>query len=303
MNVGLIASRRRVSRAIAENGRVAFLLSTDAGAGLVEELRPILGCDFDVHRRGQHSDGIDLLIEERSPGEGQSSPLPAGVRVLTLTEVYAACTGRMPLSLVQPEDLENRLRGKTARWRVLDSAVGAALLVLSLPLQLLVGVAVAVEAGFPVLFSQQRLGRGKRPFTLLKFRTMTRDAEAEGPRWSTRDDPRVTRLGRLLRRCHLDELPQLWNLARGDLGLIGPRPIRETFARRLTAHEPLYEARFLHPPGVTGWSQVLGPYGATIDEHLVKLEMDLLYLAYGNRLDDLFILAKTVQVMLTGKGV
>lgn len=155
------------------------------------------------------------------------------------------------------------------------------MLVLSAPLQLLLALAVAVDSGRPILFRQVRLGRFKEPFSLYKFRTMVPGAEAGGARWAVPDDPRVTHLGRILRRYHLDELPQLWNVVRGDLALIGPRPIRDEFRRRLAERQPLYNLRFLHRPGLTGWSQVRGTYGSTIEEQIVKLEMDLLYLTSG----------------------
>ncbi len=207
---------------------------------------------------------------------------------------------------MEPSWLGRRLleSGHARRWRRgLDFLAGSLLLVLSAPLQLLIALAVAIDSGWPVLLRQERLGRFQEPFTLYKIRTMVPDAEAGGPRWAVPDDPRVTRLGRLLRRYHLDELPQLWNVVRGDLALTGPRPIRERFRCRLAARQPLYNLRFLRRPGLTGWSQVRGPYGSTVDEQMVKLEMDLLYLARGGWLDDLYILLATARRVVGGKGV
>ncbi len=323
--MSLVADRRRGARSL-RGRRVAFLLSTDDAVRRADELRALLDSEPRLWQRdrqdredilgGLSSDAnrpIDLLAVEAggtTDREISGAARAAGVTVVDFVELYTACTGRLPLTLLEPADVERRLQiaATTAarrRWwqRPFEAAVGALLLVLAAPLLLVVAVVVAVCDRRPVLFRQRRLGRGKRPFTLLKFRTMVHDAEAGGPRWAAPSDPRVTRLGRHLRRHHLDELPQLWNVVRGDLGLIGPRPIRRAFARRLTEQQPLYDARFLHPPGLTGWSQVLGPYGSTVDEHLVKLEMDLLYLERGSLLDDLYILAKTARATVTGGGL
>ncbi len=244
--------------------------------------------------RGRHAESI------------RAAAAVAGVRVLDVVAFYSASTGRLPVDLVDPAWLGRRIleRSRARRWRWgFDFLAASLLLVLSVPFQLLIALAVALDSGLPVLLRQQRLGRFQEPFTLYKFRTMIPDAEAGGPRWAVPDDPRVTRLGRLLRRYHLDELPQLWNVVRGDLALIGPRPIRERFRRRLAARQPLYNLRFLRRPGLTGWSQVRGPYGSTVDEHMVKLEMDLFYLASGSWLDDLYILLATVRKVAGGKGV
>ncbi len=310
-------------------GRLAVALATDAGEGRWQEIRQRAARRYELAGvwrldRAGADDGVperiravDLLVCESAPEGGRedgrdlAEPLraaaaEAGVRVLDLVSFYTAFAGRLPLDLVEPAWLARRLleRSRERRLkRLFDLAAGSLLLVLSLPLQLLVALAVAIDSGRPVLFRQERLRRFKEPFTLYKFRTMVADAEAEGPRWAVADDPRVTRLGRWLRRYYLDELPQLWNVVRGHLALVGPRPIRDQFRRRLAERQPLYNLRFLHRPGLTGWSQVRGAYGSTEDEQLVKLEMDLLYLASGGWLDDLYILSRTVGAVAGGKGI
>ncbi len=330
--MSLVTDRRRSRRSLAGR-RVAFLLTTDAAVSRAGDLRPLLDSEPRIWRRDRQSTGalrrqlaappgVDLIVREAGTaasaaggGNAEAELLETAasnsVEVVDFVALYSACTGRLPLTLLRASGVEHRLRTACAaparrrrRWqRPIDFVFGAIFLLLAAPLLLAVAAAVAAGDGWPVLFRQRRLGRGERPFTLFKFRTMKRDAEAAGPRWATPGDPRVTRLGRYLRRHHLDELPQLWNLLRGDLTLIGPRPIRQAFARRLAERQPLYELRFLHPPGVTGWSQILGPYGSTEGEHLVKLEMDLLYISRGGLLDDLYILMWTARAAISGKGV
>lgn len=231
----------------------------------------------------------------------------AGVRVVDLIDFYATFTGRIPLDLVDDYWLLENYRA--TRWRVmynrtrrsLDIALGALLLLVCLvPLLVLALVVVATSRG-PAIFRQKRLGRFRRPFMLFKLRTMRADAEHGGPQWAQPNDPRVTPIGWILRESHLDELPQLWNLLSGDITLIGPRPIRAHFADELSGVLPRYELRFLAKPGLTGWSQVLGPYGANVDEHRIKLEMDLYYIHNANFVLDAYILVRTVRVVLSGR--
>jgi len=186
--------------------------------------------------------------------------------------------------------------------RLLDLA----LVLLSAPLALiLVGLAaLAIKLSSPgrVFFVQERLGRHGLPFPCYKLRTMIEGAEQGLPRWATDNDPRVTRVGRWLRRSRLDELPQLYNVWRGDMSIVGVRPIRQHFAKLLADQEPLYYLRFLAKPGLTGWDQVNNGYPCTVEGQLRKFRFDLYYLRNASLRLDLLILAKTIIVMLRGKG-
>ena len=190
-----------------------------------------------------------------------------------------------------------------AASRILDIVLTALLLVVAAPLLLAVAVAVVIDGGFPIFYRQTRVGRGGRPFGVVKFRSMRPDAEKlSGPVWAQAADPRITRVGRILRRYRLDELPQLFNVLKGDMSLVGPRPERPHFVDVLRAQVPLFELRTIVRPGLTGWAQVRLAYGASSDDARQKLEYDLYYVAHRNPWFDLAILAETARVVLTGDG-
>jgi lipopolysaccharide/colanic/teichoic acid biosynthesis glycosyltransferase len=177
------------------------------------------------------------------------------------------------------------------------------LLPLALPLMALLALLIACTAGGPVLYWQPRVGRGGRLFNMPKLTTMRPAAEAQtGPVWATPHDPRVTPVGRLLRRTHLDELPQLLLVLTGAMSLIGPRPERPEFVQEFRRHLPDYEQRHAVRPGITGWAQVNLPYDRTLEDVSRKLQYDLHYLHHQRPLLDLTILARTFVVMLRGTG-
>jgi lipopolysaccharide/colanic/teichoic acid biosynthesis glycosyltransferase len=166
-----------------------------------------------------------------------------------------------------------------------------------------IAAAIKLESPGPVFYRQMRAGQGGRPFQLLKFRTMIAGAEADGQaRWARAIDARVTRVGRLLRRTRLDELPQLFNVLRGDMSLIGPRPERPELIAVLEQEIPFYRARLLVKPGLTGWAQVNYGYGRSVEDARVKLEYDLYYIKQQSIWLDLVILFRTVEVVLGMKG-
>ena len=186
--------------------------------------------------------------------------------------------------------------------RLAEIAFCTALLALTLPLMLVTAVAIRLEGGGPVLFRQIRIGQHGAPFHVLKFRTMRTDAEPNGPVWATVNDPRITRIGALLRRSRIDELPQLLNVLRGDMSLVGPRPERPHFAELLAREIPGYHDRAAVKPGITGWAQVRFRYGSSVEDARRKLEYDLYYLRHRSLLLDLLILALTVRVVLSHQG-
>jgi len=187
--------------------------------------------------------------------------------------------------------------------RLLDILVSTTLLVLLSPILLAVSLAVVLDSGFPVLYRQGRVGRKGRLFPVLKFRTMRADAEqTSGPVFASEGDPRVTRVGRFLRRYRLDELPQLLNVLVGQMALVGPRPERPHFFNVLRRDVPLFELRTCVRPGITGWAQIRLPYASDSDETRAKLEYDLYYVMHRSLWFDLAILLETLRVVLSGAG-
>jgi sugar transferase (PEP-CTERM system associated) len=187
--------------------------------------------------------------------------------------------------------------------RFFDITVSLVLITLTLPLLLLAMIAVMIDSGLPIFYSQERVGQGGRRFNIHKLRTMRRDAEADGkPRWAGVRDQRITRIGGLLRKTRIDELPQLWNVLRGDMSFVGPRPERPFFVEQLTERIPFYDVRHSVKPGVTGWAQVRLPYGASVEDGMAKLQYDLYYVKNHSLFLDLMILVETIQVVVLGKG-
>jgi sugar transferase (PEP-CTERM system associated) len=193
-------------------------------------------------------------------------------------------------------------RGTLFAKRLLDLAAASIGLLLAAPLMLLVAIAVRLDSPGPILFRQERLGRGGKPFTLWKFRSMTTDAEKHGAVWAAKNDPRVTRVGRFIRKTRLDELPQLWNVLLGDMSLVGPRPEREPFVRQLIESIPFYEQRLVVRPGLTGWAQIKAPYASSFEESMEKLKYDLYYIKNLSLFLDISILLSTARIVLLGRG-
>jgi sugar transferase (PEP-CTERM system associated) len=191
--------------------------------------------------------------------------------------------------------------GRTIK-RLLDIVVSLGLLVASAPLMCGVALLIRWETPGPVLYRQQRVGKSGEPFTLLKFRSMSVEAETGAPKWAQQNDPRVTRIGKFIRRTRIDELPQLVNVILGHMSLIGPRPERPFFVEELCRQIPYYAERHVVRPGLTGWAQINYPYGASIDDARRKLEYDLYYLKNQSILLDLYIMISTVRVILFREG-
>ncbi len=186
--------------------------------------------------------------------------------------------------------------------RTTDIILSLVALILTLPIITLVAVAIWLETGRPILFRQKRTGLGGREFEILKFRSMYQNAEPNGPSWAVHDDARITRVGRFIRNCRLDELPQLFNVLRGEMSLVGPRPERPYFCRLLEEHIPFFALRHSVRPGITGWAQIKYKYGASIEEAKTKLEYDLFYIKHLSILVDVVILFETAKVVLWGRG-
>jgi sugar transferase (PEP-CTERM system associated) len=187
--------------------------------------------------------------------------------------------------------------------RLFDLAVSGMLLLLSLPVMLVAALCIYLESGGPILYRQQRVGQGGRIFTLYKFRSMKTDAECGGtPQWASANDDRTTRVGRFIRKWRIDELLQVFNVIRGDMSLVGPRPERPYFVDQLVKQIPYYALRHCARPGITGWAQVRYQYGASVDDAIEKLQYDLYYVKNHCLFLDLMILISTVEVVIWGKG-
>ncbi len=184
--------------------------------------------------------------------------------------------------------------------RLFDIAGSALGLLLSLPLWPFIALAVKIDSNGPVFFTQERVGWRGNTFRIIKFRTMVNNAEAAGPQWATKNDARVTHVGHLLRRTRMDELPQLWNVFRGQMSLVGPRPERPEFVEELTQEIPYYDHRHLVPPGLTGWAQVRYRYGASKEDAIKKLQYELYYVRHLSVMLDIEILLRTVPLIAKG---
>lgn len=237
----------------------------------------------------------------------------SGTRIYDLTDFYETYLEKIPVMQLRDNwfalshgfDLLHhnmQLRIK----RLLDVALAVILLVVTSPFMLLVVLAIALDLRKkyrgPVIYRQLRTGMGGEEFYIYKFRTMVEDAEAEGPQWAIHNDTRITPIGRFLRKTRLDELPQLWNVLKGDMSFIGPRPERPDFNRELERAIPYYDLRHLIKPGITGWAQVKYNYGSSTEEALEKLQYDIYYIKNYSLLLDLFIVLKTIRVILGQRG-
>jgi sugar transferase (PEP-CTERM system associated) len=230
-----------------------------------------------------------------------------GIRVEDVNTVYERLTGKLLVEDLRPSWLIFSDDYCASRWtrrskRVFDILLALVVLVLSTPFLILTALAVWLESGSPILYRQERVGENGRLFTLNKFRSMRKDAEQGTPVWAQAEDDRVTRVGRLIRKTRLDELPQLWNVLRGDMSFVGPRPERPFFVNQLAEQVPFYEQRHAVKPGITGWAQVKYRYGASFEDSLEKLRYDLYYVKHLSIPFDLTILFDTVKVVLFAKG-
>lgn len=220
---------------------------------------------------------------------------------------YERITGRVHLGMMRPSLMIFSGRGRQARINAITRTAmhrGVALIgaILSLPIALVTAILIKLESPGPVLYKQERLGRNGHPFTLMKFRSMCDNAEKDGPVWAQDGDDRMTRVGRIIRQIRVDEIPQFWNILRGDMNFVGPRPERPHFVRQLAEEIPYYEQRHLIAPGLTGWAQIKYPYGASIEDARQKLQYDLYYIKNQRLLLDAAILFETVKTILLGRG-
>lgn len=284
--------------------------------GIIDDDPEKTGMEIDGHPVLGGSDQLLTLIQEESvsdivvaiSGEMQGSTFQilldaqeSGVEISRLPAMYEELMGRVPIRLLETDWI---LRSFVDQSRVsefyelgkrivdiLGGLIGVGLFFVTLPF---ISLGILLDSGRPVFYTQTRAGRGAQNYRIYKFRTMVQDAEADGiPQWAKEDDERATRIGKILRRTHLDELPQFINVLRGEMSLVGPRAERPELVDMFQEHVPFYRARLLVKPGITGWAQVNFGYASTIDETVVKLEFDLYYIKHRNLLIDFVILLRT----------
>jgi len=231
-----------------------------------------------------------------------------GINIIDGESFYERITGKLLVEKINPTWLilsDGFVKSKMARAikRLIGLVLSTGMLVLLSPLLLLVGVAIRLESPGPILFSQKRVGEYGKPFTLYKFRSMTHHAEkGTGPVWAAQNDKRITRVGKIIRRLRIDELPQLWNVLKGDMSFVGPRPERPYFVDRLKDIIPYYRERFSVRPGVTGWAQIKYTYGSSEKDALEKLKYDLYYIKNMSLVLDFMVIFHTVKTVLLGRG-
>lgn len=246
--------------------------------------------------------------ESRHAAEALLGSKLSGIRVLDDTRFYEHHLGRIDLDTIDANwlliaDGFDQTRLGEASKRATDIVVSLLLLLAACPLMVITACLIKLDSKGPVFYRQQRTGLRGAPFTVLKFRSMTVDAEAGGdPRWAQHRDPRVTRVGSVIRPMRIDELPQLLNVLRGEMSMIGPRPERPHFVQQLGRVIPFYNERSCVKPGLTGWAQVNFPYGASVEDAREKLAYDLYYVKNRNLLLDMLILLSTIRVVLFREG-
>jgi len=234
--------------------------------------------------------------------------LPLKVSFFDFATFYEKITGKIPVTTVeQTWFLENLTESGKKTYegikRIIDVLLSVLLLILSLILVPFVVLAIKLSDKGPIFFTQVRVGKNGKNFTAIKFRTMKVGAEKNGPQWATKNDPRVTKLGKFLRKTRIDEIPQLINVIKGEMSLVGPRPERPEFVEELQSQIPFYKERLLVKPGLSGWAQVAGPaYGGSKEESLEKLQYDLFYIKNRSFGLDLSIMLKTIRTVLMVRG-
>ena len=260
--------------------------------------------------RADVSEVVVALTERR----GGSMPLRElldckinGIQVSDINTHFEKTLGQILIGYVKADwlifgDGFDQGRMRSAIKRVFDIFSALLLLLVSAPIMLVTMLLIKLESPGPVLFRQERVGRNGETFEVIKFRSMRTDAEKDGPRWATKSDDRVTRVGRIIRLVRIDELPQLFNVLVGDMSMVGPRPERPFFVNQLTRDIPYYAVRHSVKPGVTGWAQVRYEYGSTMEDARRKLQFDLYYVKNHSLVLDLLILLETVTVVISGRG-
>jgi sugar transferase (PEP-CTERM system associated) len=260
------------------------------------------------------SEGINRIIvalKDRRAKLPMSALLDCKLAGITIEEgetFRERATGKIPLDHLKPSwmvfsDGFKSLRTRKISKRIFDIFLSAFVFILAAPVMLVAAIVIKLESSGPVIFKQERVGENSKVFEIYKFRSMRQDAEkGTGPVWAGTSDDRVTRVGRLIRRTRIDELPQLINVIIGNMSFVGPRPERPFFVDKLKEVIPYYEMRLVAKPGITGWAQIKYPYGASVQDALEKLQFDIYYIKNMSPLLDVMIIFWTIKVVISGSG-
>jgi sugar transferase (PEP-CTERM system associated) len=271
--------------------------------GLTDELAAIV--------KRESIDRIVVAMGERRgqlPTDGLLQLSLAGeVSIEEGASFYERVTGRVSLAMMRPSWLIFTGRGRQAKLSAISrNAVHRFVaflgFLLSLPIVIVTALLIKVDSRGPIFYKQERVGKNGKPFTLMKFRSMRTDAEKSGPVWASKGDDRTTRVGKIIRKIRVDEIPQFWNIIKGEMSFVGPRPERPHFVAQLAAEIPYYEQRHLIAPGLTGWAQIKYPYGASIEDARQKLQYDLFYIKNFSLILDGIIMFETIKIILFGRG-
>jgi exopolysaccharide biosynthesis polyprenyl glycosylphosphotransferase len=314
-----------------------FLDDNPQKLGTTIDGAPVLGTSSQIDEMiGHHKIGIVVVAithEKSSPLLNNLVRLSfMGVQVIDMPSLYEVLAGKIPTDHISDvwllfHSLNNAKIYYRLFRRVMDLALASLALALIWPLWILIAAAIKIDSPGPIFFRQERLGKDGKPFQIVKFRTMVTDAEENGPQFACHHDPRITRVGRMLRKWRLDEMPQMYNILKGEMSFIGPRPEREVFIREFQKMVPVlregtratdpqgvpvmcgyqeripyYSYRLLIKPGITGWAQVMHSYSATLEETKAKLQYDLYYIKNMSLVLDMAILLKTIRIVLFGWG-
>ena len=290
-----------------------IVMNGDAEEGIKQETRIELKGSLVNYALNNQIDEIVVASDERRNNIPIDELFACKIRGIEITEILDFIereTGQIAVNLIYPSWViysngfasANHLRN-TLDW-IFNAAMASILLFVTWPIMLLTAVLIKLDEGLkaPVFYYQERVGLDGEPFNIIKFRSMRLDAEKFGAQMASEDDPRITKIGNILRKYRIDELPQIYNVIRGDMGFVGPRPERPEFVQSLIKNIPYYNERHNVKPGLTGWAQLKYPYGATEADSLEKLKYDLYYIKHRSFLLDLLILIRTVEIVLFGKG-
>ena len=290
-----------------------IIINGDAEDGIKQETRIDLEGSLVSYALKHEIDEIVVASDERRNNLPIDELFACKIRGIEITEILDFIereTGQIAVNLIYPSWVIysngfaslNHLRN-TLDW-IFNATMAFVLFALTWPIMLLTAILLKLDEGIsaPVFYTQERVGLDGEPFNIIKFRSMRLDAEKFGAQMASEDDPRITKIGNVLRKYRIDELPQIYNVMRGDMGFVGPRPERPEFVQSLIKNIPYYNERHNVKPGLTGWAQLKYPYGSTEADSLEKLKYDLYYIKHRSFLLDLHILVRTVEIVLFGKG-